>query len=163
MSKLSFQYCAIKNNQKLSNIIKICNIRFKILPKIKHSNNSQRLKDFPKCWHFTKSGLTDLPSKNILAQKLIFHEKINLLEIERIKVGDDQCDLMDKLFAQYLAIYNHENLPNSIKIAKNKVKNYRIGNKPSKKIPYSFKSCPKLFFWQIWSHCRRLIKLVKRR
>ena len=29
---------------------------------------------------------------------------------------DQQCDQMDRLFAQYLAVYNNENVPNSFKI-----------------------------------------------
>ena len=60
MDKLYFQYWAINSNENLSNIIKICPIRYKILPNTKKaSQNSQRLLKFCQSGKkFVKSGHT---------------------------------------------------------------------------------------------------------
>ena len=39
-------------------------------------------------------------------------------------VAGDQSDQMARFFVQYLAIYNNENLPNRIKMAKGMVLNF---------------------------------------
>ena len=64
-------------------------------------------------------------------------------------VDEDQCDQMDILFIQYLAVYNNENLPNSIIIGPSRFKIL-----PSTKL--TLQKLPKN--WNFWPKWRNFVK-----
>ena len=65
-----------------------------------------------------------------------------------------QCDQMNKLYFQYLAIFSNENVPNSIQIVAKWVVNFTQKQINLKYIAKDFQLIATVVeFRQIWSHC----------